>query len=164
MAEAESESEDEPRKGSKKPLLIGLILALLLGGGGFYAVWSGLILGPAPEAGAEEVAVAEKDSPLPDVVFVPVPPLIINIGQGNVKSHLRFQAQLEVARASEEDVNTLMPRIVDVLNGYLRAVETAELERRTALVRLRAQMLRRIQVVAGAGRVNDLLIMEFVLN
>lgn len=164
MAEAESESEDEPRKGSKKPLLIGLILALLLGGGGFYAVWSGLILGPAPEAGAEEVAVAEEDSPLPDVVFVPVPPLIINIGQGNVKRHLRFQAQLEVARASEEDVNTLMPRIVDVLNGYLRAVETAELERRTALVRLRAQMLRRIQVVAGAGRVNDLLIMEFVLN
>ena len=58
----------------------------------------------------------------------------------------------------------LRPRILDVLNGYLRAVEVAELEDPSALVRLRAQMLRRIQVVAGEGRVNDLLISEFVLN
>ncbi|MBC7156526.1 MAG: flagellar basal body protein FliL, partial [Rhodobacteraceae bacterium] len=33
-----------------------------------------------------------------------------------------------------------------------------------ALVRLRAQMLRRVQVVAGAGRVRDLLVNEFVVN
>ena len=31
-------------------------------------------------------------------------------------------------------------------------------------VRLRGQMLRRVQLVVGDGRVNDLLIMEFVLN
>lgn len=51
-----------------------------------------------------------------------------------------------------------------MLNGYLRAVETSELEQRAALVRMRAQMLRRVQVVTGEGRVRDLLIMEFVLN
>jgi len=32
------------------------------------------------------------------------------------------------------------------------------------LLRLRSQMLRRVQVVTGEGRVRDLLIMEFVLN
>jgi flagellar FliL protein len=32
------------------------------------------------------------------------------------------------------------------------------------MARLRAQMLRRIQVVTGEGRVRDLLITEFVLN
>jgi flagellar protein FliL len=57
-----------------------------------------------------------------------------------------------------------MPRIVDVLNGYLRAVEVREFEDPAALVRLRAQMLRRVQIVTGEGRVRDLLVTEFVLN
>jgi flagellar FliL protein len=75
-----------------------------------------------------------------------------------------FTAQLEVEPAYSQEVTDLMPRIVDVLNGYLRAVKVAELEDPTALIRLRAQMLRRVQVVVGDGRVKDILIMEFVLN
>ena len=57
-----------------------------------------------------------------------------------------------------------MPRILDVLNTYLRAVEVRDLEEPAALVRLRAQMLRRVQVVTGEGRVRDLLVTEFVMN
>jgi flagellar FliL protein len=57
-----------------------------------------------------------------------------------------------------------MPRVLDVLNSYLRAVEVAELEDPAALVTLRAQMLRRIQLVTGPDRVRDVLITEFVLN
>ncbi len=53
---------------------------------------------------------------------------------------------------------------MDILNGYLRAVDVRDLEDPSALIRLRAQMLRRIQIVTGEGRVKDLLIMEFVLN
>ena len=58
----------------------------------------------------------------------------------------------------------LAPRILDVLNSYLRAIETASIEDPQAMARLRAQMLRRIQIVTGEGRVRDLLITEFVLN
>ena len=50
------------------------------------------------------------------------------------------------------------------MNGYLRAVEVRDIESAAALTRLRAQLLRRVQIVAGQERVNDLLIMEFVLN
>ena len=39
-----------------------------------------------------------------------------------------------------------------------------DIEDPAALARLRAQMLRRIQVVTGEGQVRDLLITEFVLN
>ena len=35
MATAEATGEDVPKKRSKKPLLIGIVLALVLGGGGF---------------------------------------------------------------------------------------------------------------------------------
>ena len=71
---------------------------------------------------------------------------------------------MEVKGGSEEEVTLLLPRVLDVLNGYLRAVDVRELESPSALIKLRAQMLRRVQLVTGEGQVRDLLIMEFVLN
>ena len=107
----------------------------------------------------------EDVAPLPAVSFVAVEPLIINLNDPSGDNrHLRFQAQIEVPTQYEQEVITLLPRIVDVLNGYLRAVAVPELEDPAALIRLRAQMLRRLQVVAGEGRVKDVLIMEFVVN
>lgn len=163
MAEEEPQQEEAPAPKSKKPMLIGLILAVVLGGGGFFAVSSGMILAPAADA-EETMEIAAVDSPLPDVAFVPIQPLIINLGRDGGNNYLRFQAQLEVPKSYVADVESVLPRVVDVLNSYLRAVGPAEIENPASLIRLRAQMLRRIQVVTGQGRVRDLLIMEFVLN
>ncbi len=167
MAEAPAAPAAAPAKKSKKPLLIGLLLALILGGGGFYATWSGLILGasedPARAEGQGEDNGAAAD-PLPDIAFVPVDPVVISLGPKASNTHLRMTAQLEVGAARAAEVAMLMPRILDVLNGYLRAVDIAELEDPAALVRIRAQLLRRIQIVVGEGRVRDLLVTEFVLN
>jgi flagellar FliL protein len=77
---------------------------------------------------------------------------------------LRFTSQLEVAGNHSEEVTLLLPRIMDVMNSHLRAIEVAALEDPAGLVRMRAQMLRRIQMVTGEGRVRDLLVTEFVLN
>ena len=163
MAETENTEEDTPKKASKLPFIIGLVLALLGGGGGFYAVYSGLILAPEPSGQAAGEDAPDKVKGMPDVAFVPVDPMVISLGSGGA-SHLRFQAQLEVGSAYEAEVGKLMPRVVDVLNSYLRALEPEDLEAGSALIRLRAQMLRRVQIVTGGDRVKDLLIMEFVLN
>lgn len=163
----EEQLEEEPKKKSKLPLILGVVLMLVLGGGGFFAVYSGLLFAPPHEPTEEELAALEEEvlEPLPDVAFVPIEPLIINLaGKGGGNRHLRFQAQVEVPSAYQGEVETLLPRIVDVLNGYLRAVDITELESPAALVKLRAQMLRRLQIVAGEGRVKDVLIMEFVIN
>ena len=159
MATAEATLDEAPKKRSKKPLLIGLVLALVLGGGGFYATFSGLILGGG---GHEEIA--HGPGPLTGVAFVPLPTVVVSLGRDSGSEHLRFTGQLEVVDTAEADVAKLTPRILDVINSYLRAVDTASIENPQALARLRAQMLRRIQVVTGDGRVRDLLITEFVLN
>lgn len=159
MAEAELPQDAAPKKKSKLPLILGLVLFLVLGGGGFYAVYSGMILGHAP-AEAE----GEHASELPAIAFVPLEPVTITLGDVAANNHLRFAAQLEVNLAYQADVVLLTPRILDVINGYLRAVEVRELGDPNALVRLRSQMLRRIQIVTGEGRVRDLLVTEFVLN
>jgi len=160
MATAEATVEEVPKKRSKKPLLIGLVLAVLLGGGGFYATFSGMILGGGAEHAAEETG----PGPLQGIAFVPLETIVISLGPDSGSEHLRFTAQLEVADTATADVTTLTPRILDVLNSYLRAIDTASIEDPQAMARLRAQMLRRIQVVVGDGLVRDLLITEFVLN
>lgn len=163
MADKSDAGGDEPaKKKGKLPLILGLGLMLTLGGGGFYAVYSGLLLGP-DEAAADAHAEA-TDEALPDIAFVALDPLIVSLGGGSGRTHLRFAAQLEVAKTHEEEVRLIVPRVLDVLNSYLRAIEVSELEKPTALVKLRAQLVRRIQLVAGEGRVRDLLVTEFVIN
>ena len=127
----------------KLGLILGLAAALVLGGGHEET--------PAPSA-------------LADVAFVAMDPIMISLPPGSEAKHLRFAGQLEVAPDRAAEVAGLMPRVLDVLNTYLRAVEVRDLEEPAALARLRAQMLRRIQVVTGEGRVRDLLVTEFVLN
>ncbi|SEQ01393.1 flagellar basal body-associated FliL family protein [Thalassovita taeanensis] len=190
MAVAEATQAQAPKKTSKTPIFIGLVLALVGGGGGYYAATSGLL--GIGESQAEAPHGEETDHEAPDhsgaasdphddgtatdhgdgssttavgdLAFVPVDPLVISLGPRSAAHYLRFRAQLETPKKYRAEVQTLMPRVVDVLNSYLRAIEVADLQEPTILVRLRAQMLRRVQIVTGPGRVNDLLIMEFVLN
>ncbi len=160
--ETEPESSDEKKKGGKKGLIIGMLAALLAGGGGFYATYAGLILAPP---GAPSSHAAESDlPPLPEIAFIALEPMVVSLGGAANAKFLRFSAQLDVDPASEEAVMMVLPRIVDVLNTYLRAVSEDELGKPAALERLRAQMLRRIQVVTEQGQVKDLLITEFVLG
>ena len=161
--DADAESGQPNRRSSKKPLFIGLVLALLGGGGGYFVASSGLI-GGAEDTPADAQAETKEIAPGPKVAFVPVEPLVISLPSTSGQVLLRFRAELEVAPGTESDVEQVLPRIIDVLNGYLRAVSLEELRDPTVLTRLRGQMLRRVQVVAGADRVRDLLIMEFVLN
>ena len=160
MAEAEDKDEEPAKKGSKLPLIIGVVLALALGGGGFFAGFSGML--SSKSADSHEPPTVVDD--LPDIAFVEIQPVLIALAREAENRHLRFRGHLEVNARHEEEVMSLMPRILDVLNSYLRAVEVRQLEDPAALLRLRAQMLRRVQIVTGEGRVRDLLISEFVLN
>ncbi len=160
MAEAEQPQDVAPKKNSKLPMLIGLVLALVLGAGGFYATWSGMIFGSGDAHAVEGEHVAD----LPDIAFVPVEPLIISLGPGDANRHLRFTSQLEVAGPHVDEVTLLLPRIADVMNSYMRAIDVTQFDDPAAMMRMRAQMLRRIQIVTGEGRVRDLLVTEFVLN
>lgn len=145
-----------PRRG-RLPMLLGLLGALAVGAGGFYATYSGLLLSKDAPPSAGPTA-------LPDLAFVPLDPIIVSLGPASRGRHLRFTAQIEVVSRHRSEVETLRPRILDVLNSYLRALEVEEIEAPGVLPRLRAQMLRRIQIVTGEGRVRDLLITEFVIN
>lgn len=160
MSEASDLAPQAPRKSLKLPLIIGLTLALAGGAGGFYAVRAGLFPAPSTVEQTDVRPVPQRRA----AAYVPLDPITVNLADPSARRFLRFTAQLEVPPAHLTEVAALTPRIVDVLNSYLRAIPVSDLEDPAALVRLRAQMLRRVQVVTGEGRVNDLLVMEFIVN
>ncbi len=150
-------------------LIMGGALALILGGAGFYTVYSGLVNLPLPSAEPEEMAheaaVQAFEEATPAAEFVPLEPILITLGGGDARlRQLQFVAQLEVEPGAAESLKALEPRVRDVLNTYLRAVRADDVDDPAALLRMRAQMLRRIQVVTGEGLVRDLLVSEFILR
>ena len=159
MAEENAEGEDgeeEPKK-KKGGLVIGLVLGLV-GAGGAFAVTSGMLGGGGEAAAPAKAMLSEELS------FVPVQPMTVSVGSPADRRHLRFRAELEVDPAGRSEVEKLLPRVVDVLNTYLQSLTIAEIEDPSALLTLRSQMRRRIDLVVGGDRINDLLVMEFVLN
>jgi flagellar FliL protein len=158
MADSAAPAETTPRRRPGGAVLIGAVLALAGAAGGFFVTYGGLLSGEDHAEAGPEVA------PIGDIAFVPIDPVIVSLGTGGTGQHLRFRAQLEVNAPHAAEVTMLLPRILDVLNGYLRAVEPEGLQDPAALLRIRAQLLRRIQMVTGEGRVRDLLVSEFVLN
>lgn len=164
MADAVAETAETLAGKSKLPLIAGLVLALAGAGGGYFAVTGGYV--PLGHSGVEHDGKDAEHAETEHEVktgFVPIDPIMVSMGK-NGDRHLRFRAQLEVKASAQHDVQQLLPRVVDVLNGYLRALDLQDLSDPAALTRLRGQMLRRVQVVAGRDRIRDLLVMEFVLN
>jgi flagellar FliL protein len=161
---AESEEPKKKRGGLMVPLLIGVVLAAVGGGGGYWAVTMGPLAGGSQDEAAVSDETASDGMPGPDVVFVPLDPVVISLGPETRGQHLMFAAHLEVPRQHEAEVAHLVPRVADVLNSYLRVISLEEVSEPTSLAILRAQLLRRIQVVTGPGRVQDLLVTQFVVN
>lgn len=158
MAEEETleDAEEEPKK-KKGGLVIGLVLALV-GGGGAFAVTSGMLGGGGEPAKPMAANLSDELS------FVPMQPMTVSVGNPSERRHLRFRAELEVDPSGQSEVEKLLPRVVDVLNTYLQSLTIAEIEDPSALLTLRSQMRRRIDLVVGGDRIHDLLVMEFVLN
>ena len=126
MADAAEIADAAPpaKPRGKLGLILGLVAALALGGGGFYAVFAGLV-DPTPPPRRPGEAPGAARSVLGDIAFVPMEPIMISLAPGAAARHLRFSGQLEVAPEHAAEVSGLMPRVLDVLNTYLRAVEVA---------------------------------------
>ena len=160
MADTTAEEAESPEEGSsKKGLIIGVVLALVGAGGGFFVTSSGM-LGGGEKSDSKPVEIKGPS----DIAFVAIDPITVAVGNPADRRFLRFRAQLEVPTAYQAEVEGLLPRIVDVLNTYLRSVTMADVEHPAALLTLRAQLRRRLDLVVGGDRINDLLVMEFVVN
>ncbi len=163
MAESPAtESGDTKKAASKLGLLMSVAFCLAGAAIGYFAVSKELV--PARSNDAASPATGDLPDILPDVAFVEIPPLIVTLPTGARGEHLRFAGQIEVPSQYRGDVEFLMPRIQDALNGYLRALTIEDIEGQGALFKIRLQVFRRIVMVVGLGKANSVLVTEFILN
>jgi len=153
----------EPVKTSSAPLLISIAIASLLGAASFVFVFSNFSSFDVPSQAASEDSekMLDDDS---EMVFLPLEPLVISLGSAASGKSLRFEGYLEINPGVESEITTLMPRITDALNTYLRAIEFSDIEEPTSLLRIRLQMLKRVQLIVGSDKVRDLLVSKFLIG
>lgn len=158
----ETEAGEPTKKPSRMGLILSVVLCLLGAGLGYFGVSSGFV--PLSGDGSAKAKDRSDSVARPDVAFVDVPTLIVTLPQGTQNTHLRFAAQIEVPSKYQKDVEYLMPRIQDMMNGYLGALTAEDMEGPGALFKIRLHLFRRIVMVVGQGKANSLLVTEFILN
>ena len=150
--------------GNKKLLIIAMAgLVLLLGGGGaglYFFVFS------APKTAAGTRTADGTPVTPPQVAFYDVPDIITNLqsADGN-PTYLKLSTSLELDNADEKaGLAVVMPRVVDQFQGYLRELRVDDLKGSAGVVRLKEELLRRINASAAPYRVRDVLLKQMIVQ
>jgi flagellar protein FliL len=190
---AEGVEGDAPKK-KKLPLLFIIIPAavLVLGGGGAAAFFMMQPKPAAAEEGghgAEKKGGHEKkaekkggghgaaagpaDASLgvisegPDgVIFFTLPDLLVNIQAPDGRpTFLKLKLTLETHDAAvAEQLQAEMPRMQDMFQGFLRELRPEDLAGSAGNFQLRAEILRRVNLIAAPGKVDAVLIEEMLVQ
>jgi flagellar FliL protein len=143
MSEAETpEAEAAPRNSKKKLLILVAAGLLLLGGGGAGgAYFLGLFGGTEGEALAEgEHAAPEGEAP----VFHELPEMVVRL-EGGQGPYLKLAAVLDLTSPDyQENVKTIEPRLVDILQIYLMELTPGDIKDTAGLHHVREELLRRV--------------------
>ncbi len=158
--EGKSKTKKHP---AKKLLLLGIVLpVLLLGGGGAYMMgaFGGETENPA-EAKKKKEAEARKK-----VVYFDMPEMLVNLNAADNRTHyLKISVSLELADKDQiERIQTLLPRIIDNFQVYLRELRIEDLRGSAGLYRLREELLARVNKAAAPARITDVLFKEMLVQ
>ncbi|MEN5147602.1 flagellar basal body-associated FliL family protein [Brevundimonas diminuta] len=190
-AEGEGDAAEAPAK-KKIPLLFIIIPAALvvLGGGGATAF---LMMKPKPaEASGGHAAPAKDEKKAkkeggghgggkegeaapgagkiaagPDgVTFYTLPDMIVNIQSADGRpTYLKLRLTLEMKDASvASHLEAEAPRMQDMFQSFLRELRPEDLAGSAGSYQLRAEILRRVNLIAAPGKVDAVLIEEMLVQ
>ena len=149
--------------GKKLVLFVGLPLILLLLGGGVGAIF--MFSGDdnsetAAEGEGGEGAAGGK------IVFYDLPEMLVNLNAGSKRaSYLKITVALELENAAAvPKLEVIMPRVVHNFQVYLRELRLEDLKGSAGLLRLKEELLIRVQRAAGAVKINDVLFKEMLVQ
>jgi len=156
----------------KLPMKLKLIaiagLLVVLGGGGAALYF--LVL----SAPAEDPAVAETESvktqkdklPPEEAAFLDIPNIIVNIQTPDTTAaYLKLSVSLELDKMEDKAaIEPVMPRIIDQFQGYLRELRVEDIRGSAGVMRLKEELLRRVNLAAAPTPVRDVLLKEMIVQ
>jgi flagellar protein FliL len=155
----------------KLPMKLKIIAAagllVVLGGGGaavyFFAMSSGK---PAEEAAAETVKTETDKLPAAQAAFFDIPDIIVNIQTpDSTPAYLKLSVALELEKLeAKAAIEPVLPRIVDQFQTYLRELRVEDIRGSAGVMRLKEELLRRVNLAVAPTPVHDVLLKEMIVQ
>ena len=159
--------------GGKKKLIFILAPILLIVGAAAGVYFTGLA-DPLlkmfhKEKSAEPVAeapVGKDGKPAPAAFFYDLPEILVNLNSnGRKQNFLKIRVSLELESPLDTPkVESVMPRIIDNFQVYLRELRIEDLQGSAGLLRLREELLTRVNSSVKPAKVNDVLFKEMLVQ
>ena len=101
-----------------------------------------------------------------NAVFFPLEELIVNLNAGGRKStFLKIRISLELADGEDiSRIESVMPRIMDNFQVYLRELRIEDLKGSAGMYRLREELLTRVNAAAAPAKIRDVLFKEILVQ
>jgi len=159
-----SEEAPKPRFSRKFLMIAGagaLVLLLALAGGAYFLFFSSSAADKTKMVGNVPVPLVP-----PQVAFYDMPTIVVNIQSSDpTPAYLKLSVSLELATEEEKPaIQILMPRIVDQFQSYLRELRIDDLHGSAGVLRVKEELLRRINVAAEPYPVRDVLLKEMIVQ
>lgn len=119
------------------------------------------------KGGGEADAALGKIAEGPDgVTFYTLPDMVVNIQSVDGRpTFLKLKLTLEMNdHALAEQLQAEMPRLQDMFQGFLRELRPEDLAGSAGSYQLRAEILRRVNLIAAPGKVDAVLIEEMLVQ
>tara|TARA_Y100000741_G_scaffold332796_1_gene288989 strand:- start:131 stop:676 length:546 start_codon:yes stop_codon:yes gene_type:complete len=172
--QAEEEAQPKKKKGKKRLLILILapILLILI----IVAVLFFLGVGPFGSSDEENNENSEEQSEVqqvePPPTFFDLPEMRVNLNtDSNSLTYLKVKISLELAsdlpEIMEENnikLESLMPRVVDNMQVYMRELRLEDINGSAGLYRLKQELLSRVNRAVQPIVVRDILFSEFVIE
>ena len=115
---------------------------------------------------SEEGAEVEEPVEAKDAIFFDLPDMLVNLNStGRKSNYLKISISLEIENADDEDrIKAVLPRIIDNFQVYLRELRVEDLRGSAGIMRLREQLLKRINVAAAPAKILDVLFREILVQ
>ena len=168
-AETSDASEDENTSkggGSKKLLMIIVLILLVIVGGLAGAYFTGLLDPVVQMITGGEVKEKEGEGGEQRAVFYDLQEILVNLNTGGRKSSfLKIRISLELERASDVPlIESVMPRVIDNFQVYLRELRIDDLRGSAGMYRLREELMRRVSAATAPAGIKDVLFKEMLVQ
>src|SRR5689334_19019350 len=161
--EEEVEGEEGAEKAASKPKLPLKLIAMIAGG---IVLVAGIGTGVYMLLGSSHESHAAAPVAKP-AVFVDLPEVLVNLSNtgSDRTQYLKVKMVLELPDALlMQQIQPVMPRIVDTFQTYLRELRPTDLDGSAGLYRLKAELTRRVNVAIAPNKVNAVLFKEIVVQ
>lgn len=159
--EGEEGAETPKKKSMLLFIIIGAVVVLGAAGAGFYFMSAA----PAAEEGGHKTEDKKVEEAVPHA-FHDLPEMVVNLSSPADESHfLKLKLTLELVSEEEaKKLETVLPRVIDDFQVYLRELRPEDLQGSVGSYRLKQSLLMRANQSAYPVQITNVLVREMLVQ